>query len=193
MGITNKEKDRARFKQDLIDLISVAKGKFSLKKGLWFYDTFLPDRFKTASLAHQALQNTWWIEEEDIRQFLLAHIWENKISTRITNLRHILAYPLRDWLCKQGISKKIPLGWEGKWINYITDIQHFSDPEIKQVLETKNNLYEAYFKYLKYGLELDYRDMVSILLRDRWTISDDDRLIQKKYKKQENNNERRIC
>jgi hypothetical protein len=187
MGIIDKEKDRAQFKQDLIDLIAAAKGRPSLKEGLWFYDTFLPDRIRTASLTHEALQNAWWIEEEDIKQFLLAHIWENKLSTIITNLRHILAYPLRDWLCKQG-----PFDWKSKWVNYITDIQYFSDPEIEQVLETKDNLYNSYFKYLKYGLEMDYRDMVPILLRDRWTISDDDRLIQQKYIKQEKNNGRRV-
>lgn len=178
MGV-DKEKDREQFKQDLKDLIAAAKGRPSLKEGLWFYDIFLPQKAKTASLARELLKNAWWIEEEDIRQFLLCYIWENKISSRMTHLWHILAYPLRDWLCKQGIGKSRPEGWEEKWKNYIADKQHFSDPEIKQVFETKDNLYKAYFKYLKYGLELNYYDMVPILLRDRWTLSDDDRLIQK--------------
>ena len=192
MGIINKEKDRAKFKRDLAVLISLAKGKPSLKEGLWFYNMFVPTYTTTASLAREKLLNAWYLEEEDIRQFLLAYIWEQKVSTNFTNLRLRLVYPLEAWLGSQ-VFRKRPENWETNWKEYITDIQHFSDPEIKQVLETKNNLYEAYFQYLKYGLELDYRAMVPILLRDRWTISDDDRLIQNKYRKQqEKDNGRRI-
>ena len=193
MGVINKEKDRAKFKKDLAVLISLAKGKPSLKEGLWFYNMFVPTYTTTASLAHEKLLNAWYLEEEDIRQFLLAYIWEQKVSTNFTNLRLRLVYPLEAWLGSQ-VFRKRPENWETDWKEYITDIQHFSDPEIKQVLETKNNLYEAYFQYLKYGLELDYRAMVPILLRDRWTISDDDRLIQNKYRKQqEKDNGRRVC
>ena len=92
-------------------LVAQAKGKLGDKTAYSFYNMFT-DRSNAFSPKDKEdvrleLQNAWWIEEEDVRQFLYmrAVILFRKINRPITYtlVLGMLSYDLRDWLVDQGV------------------------------------------------------------------------------------------
>lgn len=139
-------------------LISMSKGRETSRAAYKFYYSFTTrNRYSigrsdlhTTEQVRNELQEAYWVEEEDIRQFCYTWLcsFRNKLGHHFktrTGVKY-LTYALRDWLV--GPMKVFSYkGWEEKYINYLGN-QDYEMPQppldIQIILGTS-----PYYKYLK--------------------------------------------
>ena len=79
------------------NLVDLAKGRIYSPAGDWFYKLF---RKPTVDEAREALQEAWWIEEDDLRQQIYISLWHvrNGKNYNMIDENLVVAYMLRDYM-----------------------------------------------------------------------------------------------
>ena len=200
------KEERKRIKEKLIKhyiyvinmLVKLAKGE---GEDDFFYSSFVNRRMygipTNAVAVREKLKKAWWVEEEDIKQFLMLTIWKQKFTTRI-DLVILLRRYLRDYLMYHCKVFSRQTRWKRKYKWYMSEILQSKDSEhniepLKSVLNKKNNflydsyrddylLSERYRIYLAYVLRLKNLDLVDIIFQPWMPLYRSQRRLVKKVK-----------
>lgn len=161
--------------QILSNLIALAKGKVDAKSGQWFYRLFFGYKIPMPSTLEgirQALEDAYWIEEEDIKQEILLIVWKHKYTYRLGYwLKFNIARDLRTWLVTKGKVFRHPDNWRDQYQQWIIEEHYNADdlPDISVVLDppakwSGKTMFDRYFLYLSNILDLQRQEISDILI-----------------------------
>lgn len=168
--------------------VDLSKGKIDEVAGKDFYKLFLNREMfnppKNIQEVRESLQKAWWVEEEDIRQFIYMSIWRLKLTSR-SYFDASLGWLLRDHLInkekvftRHGFIEITYSQYLEEQLEVDLDIYERSTPFEELVLATGRwgrplvglTIFERYLLYLRYVLCFTTTDTAKILLTSQMQV-----------------------
>lgn len=195
-----KEKMTNYYLYVLNKLLKLAKGQ---AEDDVFYSSFT-SRLTDVGIPHNAiavrekLKKAWWVEEEDVKQFLLMTIWKHQLST-MSSLVISLRRFLRDYLINDCKVFSRQIKWKRRYSWYISEVLQARNVDhdisaLKSLISRKENyLYSCYGDeyslwdrikiYLKYHIRISGSDLIHIIHQSRKQFDRDNIKFEKRVKR----------